>query len=480
MTSGGTQDRRAAEPKNEKFLEVAAMRTVFFFFALFLAGCTGEIGSESLLVEHTPEISSLALSPSTAAYMEGGGTSLVTAEISFRDSGRDIQALRVRMPDGRSMQITKSFATETGTFTEAFTMPTNQVGAFPIEVWLVDQAGDSSLDHTAWYSVSNWTVRADGIPGVLSDIIWDGAAFIAVGEGGTVMTSSDGIDWIARQSGVHADLHAIAAYGSNVFAVGQNIILQSTDHGATWSLKNDPDRPWAIDNQFVSVDLTAAVINSSQVVVGGTTICCKPIVLVSGDRGDTWQVINLSLDPEVIYVSDIAYRDGVFVAAADSTGLKHEGHVFASSDGALWNRVFHNPDSGFRAVVDDGSRFTLAGRDGVTITSIDGLNWTEIQTPFEDIDYWSGVWDGTKLVLAGAHTCRYEGNAAGGGFLFDCSPSQPGLPIGISTTDSGLTWDIFNIDGEFGSFGMAFGNGRFVAVGRLGPDSGEGAIYTAD
>ena len=448
------------------------MRKIYFYFTLFLLGCSnnGDSGPDdrrfdSLPVAHVPEITSFALSPSTAGYMEGGGTSVVTAEISFRDSGRDVQTLWVWMPDGTPMQIGKSFATETGTFTETFAMPTDQVGAFPVQIWLADKAGDISLDHTAWYSVSDWTSRVDGLPYVLNDVIWDGVVFIAVGNGGTIVTSADGIDWTASESGAEANLYAVAAYDSDIFAVGENTLLQSTDHGETWIATDEP----------VAASLSAVAINSSRVVVSGTSDSYEPIIMISQDRGDTWQFINLWPDQDVGFFTDIVYRDGLFIAAADTLFFSNHGWALASSDGALWNIVFRNLDSGFRTVVDDGSRFTIAGSNGAVITSIDGLNWSEIQTPITGIDYLSGAWNGTKLMLAGDYTCILLPTPG-----CDFSPSESGLPRGISSIDGGMTWDLFSIDEEFRSLGMAFGNGRFVAVGGLGPSSGGGAIYTAD
>jgi photosystem II stability/assembly factor-like uncharacterized protein len=412
--------------------------------------------------------------------MEGDGTSVITAEIGFRDSGLDIQTLWVRMPDGRSMQICKSFATETGTFIETLAMPTDQIGVFSIEIQLVDQAGDSSVGHTACYSVSNWTSRVSGLPFILNDVIWDGTVFIAVGDEGGIFTSADGLDWIARESGAEANLHAVAAYGSDILAVGENILLQSTDHGETWTLKNDPNKAWRINDQFFSVSLSAVAINSSRVVVSGTGICCEPIILIFEDRGDTWQVINVSPGDGTVSLRDRIDREGLFVAVADILHITDDaGWVFVSSDGTQWSDIFLDPESGFRTIVDDGSRFTVAGSNGIVITSIDGINWTEMQTPFEGVDYLSGAWNGTKLMLAGSYTCTPTEQAAEG-FNFDCSAPQPGLPLGISSADGGSTWDIFNIDGEFRSLGMVYGNGRFVSVGVSETGVGEGAIYSAD
>ena len=49
----------------------------------------------------------------------------------------------------------------------------------------------------------------------------------------------------------------------------------------------------------------------------------------------------------------------------------------------------------------------------------------------------------------------------------------------LASSDSGVTWEIFNIDGYYRSHGLAFGNGVFVSVGAS-PISGEGAIYTTE
>jgi photosystem II stability/assembly factor-like uncharacterized protein len=465
------------------------MRKCLLYFALILLGCSSNgdggfdgSGPDISPVAHVPEIASFELSPSTVKYMEGDGTSVVTAEISFRDAGLDIQSLWVQMPDGTSMQFSESFTTETGTFTESLAMPADKIGAFPVEVWLVDEAGDRSLDHTAWYSVSDWSSRAIGLPQVLNDVIWDGAVFVAVGDGGSVMTSADGLDWIARASGVEADLHAVAAYGSDIFAVGHNVLLRSTDHGETWALKNDPAKAWLINGQFFVVSLSAVAINASQVVVSGMGVCCEPIIIISEDRGDNWRVISLPSVDDLVSLSDLAYRDGLFLMVGDTVFPGSPGWVFASSDGELWNAVFRFLDSGFRTIVDDGSRFTIAGNRGAAIASVDGLNWTEIPAPLDGVDFQSGAWSGTKLVLAGRSTCLPGTIVPGadGGIAADCTGTQPGLPIGVSSTDGGVTWEIFNIDAEFRSLGMAFGNGRFVSVGISEVGDGEGAIYTAD
>lgn len=139
--------------------EVTAMFRYVLILVFLLVGCSSSDVDEIVAPDaaqpptqptahHEPEITDLTVSPHVVTYMEGGGTVVVTVEISYRDSGLDIQALWVQMPDGTRVEFSKSFATETGTFTEDIAFPTDQIGAFSIEFWLVDKVGDSSWPST--------------------------------------------------------------------------------------------------------------------------------------------------------------------------------------------------------------------------------------------------------------------------------------------------------------------------------------------
>ena len=123
-------------------------------------------------------------------------------------------------------------------------------------------------------------------------------------------------------------------------------------------------------------------------------------------------------------------------------------------------------------IFHDGSQFILAGLEGTVFTSPDGYNWTQLQTPVRDVFYTGAAWSGSKLVLAGPWSCGYLGGR--------CDSAFDLPPVGVSTTDGGLSWEVFNIDGDYESSGLAWGNGRFVTVGRKTPFSTEGAIYTAE
>ena len=451
------------------------MRKSIFLVAVVLVGCGddfNEPATEQVQAQHTPEITNVVLTPATFTHMQGNGGVLVTAEISFRDNDLDIRSLWVQMPDGTATEFNKSANTQTGTFAQDLVMSTEKVGSFALEFWLVDDAGARSFNRRASFEVvwiaqsSDWTNRLSGLPHRLSDVVWNGSVFVAVGEGGEILTSADGIDWVAKDSGTDAYLSAVAAYGPDIFAVGDEIVLLSTDHGETWTAK---DRPAA-------VNLTAVALNASHVVLGGySPALAAAIIMLSTDRGDTWQAVD-SWPAQNLHFADLVYRDGLFVAPMSGFTDPPGTWVSVSSDGETWAKISVSNDgtsswgTPLLTIVHDESQFITSGLDGAVFASSDGFNWTQIQTPVQGAVYNSAVWNGSKLVLAGGSLC-------GMGICF----GDPGVPHGIASTDGGVTWDIFNIDDDYVSLGLAWGNGRFVSVGfstTVVPL--EGAIYTTE
>jgi hypothetical protein len=301
---------------------------------------------------------------------------------------------------------------------------------------------------------SDWTVRQT-VSGPLNDVIWDGQVFVAVGDGGIVVTSADGIDWVAREPASDHSLIAVAAFDSDIYAVGGSGVLLSTDHGETWTVKAQPG-----SLGFLGLGVVA---NSSQVIVAGVDAGFVPHIAISEDHGETWQTMTFSWG-----ATDLIYRDGLFVATALTrvfSGGPLETCVIVSTDGKQWNEIFVGQEvARLGTIVDADSQVFVAGNDGTVFSSFDALNWTELSTPLEDVDYSGGAWNGTQLILAGRASSNQDGTYR---------------PIGISSSDGGASWDSFGIDTHYESSSIAWGNGRFVSVG-LSVLSDKGLIYTRD
>jgi hypothetical protein len=451
--------------------EVTTMRKSLLFFALLLVGC-GD--SDQPLVaaddrpptQHVPEITQLTMSPGAAMHMEGAGEIIVSAEVTFVDAGSDLRNLWVKASDDLMEYFDEALGTGTGTFTEEFALSTEHIGIYDVEFWLVDAAGNASNRVSMEFIVgpdpeeSDWTNRLSG-SAALRDVTWDGTVFIVVGDDGTILTSPDGIDWVARDSGIDNGLEAIAAYGQDIFAVGGSDALLSIDHGENWITKNIPD----------GLDLSAVTVNATKVVAAGHQEDLGPMIILSEDRGDTWHVVD-TFPAEAIMFTDLTYRGDLLIATTDSPFGMDGGRVLVSLDGLEWNEVFHDEWAGLATVVQAGDQLIVGGFESTVHASLDGLNWTDKQTPDVSADYLSSAWNGSEIVLAGSYS-RWT--------WFHGGLPEHYVPVGVSSTDGGATWEAFYIDGYYISFGLAWGNERFVSVGwQPSLDDGVGAIYTAE
>lgn len=307
-----------------------------------------------------------------------------------------------------------------------------------------------------------WTARLKGLPVSLSDVVWSGERFIAVGEDGVILTSEDGIDWAQQGSGTNADLANITSYGTIIVVVGHDgAVLLSTDHGENWTVKHSED----------GISLYGVVVNDWQIVTGGRyRSTAGPYMMRSEDRGETWSAVD-SLPPSGHWIRGLVYAGGMFVAATDS--FSSPTSVWVSVDGKDWQDIvlWDDPTAGLFSILHDGNKFIVAGSHGAVFTSADGAYWVESETPLEEISYQSAAWNGSELMLAGGITWWY---------WWVGEPRSGPLDVGLSSTDGGLTWRTFNIDGYFESSGMAWGNDRFVAVGMSSQLEREGAVYTLD
>jgi hypothetical protein len=455
------------------------MRKSLFFLVLLLVGCGGN-GVESVILpdtgqpqaqpppqppaQHVPEITNIVLTPDTVNHMEGNGSVVVTAEITFRDDGSDIETLWVEKPDGTTVEFDVINHSENQLITVEFDMPTDKVGWPYYDFWLVDMAGDRSYSWSSSLSVvwngqsSSWTKRLSNLPYGFWDVVWDGTVFIAVGDDGAILTSPDGVDWVEQESGIEATLMAVAAFGPDIVAIGNDIVLLSTDHGDSWTVKDRPDL----------VALEAVALNSSQYVVGGMDFGrTTSTIIISEDRGETWEIVEEGPIGD-FPIKDLAYGNGLFVATTWQSS-SYGGRVKVSGDGREWNEILVSEDNEaawYGMVIHDGSQFAVAGYSGVSMSS-DGLNWTQKQTPLLNFDFLSAATDGSKLILAGGF----------GSIIMGLYALQSYWPAGIASTDGGLTWEFFGIDEGYLSLGMAFGNGRFVSVGRTLSANEDGTYF---
>ncbi len=351
---------------------------------------------------------------------------------------------------------------------------------------------------------NHWTWRSPLPQGNnLNEVIHTDGGFIAVGNSGAFLTSSDGVSWTQQAVGVGAHLHAVAKADGLIVAVGENGSVTRSENGTNWSLGNsgtgEPLRGITFGKgMFVAVGgasdgviLTStdglhwtsrvsqvyrpfhgvAYGNGVFVAVGQNNLIYR------STDGLTW--VSLRDSENVNYLNTVIFSDGQFVAAGFS------GVILTSPDGTTWTTRTSNTNQTITALAHGGGTFTGVTTEGSALFSDDGVTWSVQAAPGGSLREWYGVAaQGSTglLVLVGGNGAILS-TPDGQAWTFRGSwPLMPraaasgnGLHVGVTAlyTATAATPGLWTFHRQSVTFlDIAFGNGTFVAVSNT-------AIYTS-
>lgn len=194
----------------------------------------------------------------------------------------------------------------------------------------------------------------------VAGVTWDGVQFIAVGGGGTVLTSDDGDIWITQNSQVNIDLEAVVWTGSQYVAVGGSATILTSPDGFTWTQAAVPP--------VVTGTLRGVTASDTLIVAVGN----NGAILTSPD-GVVW---TARASGTVSSLEDAAWFDDHFVVAGVGDTL------LVSLDGVAWS----NPGPGTSGVSYFGAAnwssallpnplWLVGGSSGTILTSADTARW---------------------------------------------------------------------------------------------------------
>ena len=227
-----------------------------------------------------------------------------------------------------------------------------------------------------------WTRRSSGTSQSLRDVAYGGGTFVAVGEGGTILSSADGVTWTRRSSRAGYDLHGVG-YGQSAFvAVGdQGSVLTSPD-GSTWAAGDSGTHQFLKKiaygvGSFVAVGMNGTILTSTDgsawtlqesgtaghldgIAYGKNTFVTGGEVILTSSDGRIWTLRTAGSKPRIFAV---AYGSGVFAAAADN------GAILTSPDGSEWTPRDSGTHLAILTIVHGKERFLAAGEEGVLLQS---------------------------------------------------------------------------------------------------------------
>lgn len=209
-------------------------------------------------------------------------------------------------------------------------------------------AGDSGRVFVAANPRGAWTKRETGSKARLNCIIWTGSRFIAAGDSGTIVTSPDGTTWAKQASGVKRRINAMVSNGTGAIAVGDSGVFLSSDNGQSWSMHSG----------ITYKNLLGVASDGSRFVAVGPSDS-----IYYSDNGAVWQSHELSSSP------------------------------YAYSPSFLYS------------ICSSGAQFVATGRDGIVLTSSDGIHFSEksdITLTLLDISVQYGTWLTVGVRLKGS------------------------------------------------------------------------------
>ncbi len=194
------------------------------------------------------------------------------------------------------------------------------VGEAGVVVHAVRQV-DDTMTITLPTRVTTQTLRA--IVGHANPLDSSTTTFVAVGDGGAIVRSTDGgAMWSTPSSGTGAALSHINVNGSTFIVVGASgTVTRSADDGANWTAKYIGG-PYEYFHAIWN--------NGSYAVAVGNCVFYDSV-----DDGQTWSAGISSTDPRYTFFDDVAGAGATIVAAADEAILE------SFDGGATWQRAVH-------------------------------------------------------------------------------------------------------------------------------------------
>jgi hypothetical protein len=204
---------------------------------------------------------------------------------------------------------------------------------------------------TKWGTVNY--IRGDY---VIRSIASNGSIYAAVGDGGLLWTSGNGIDWTMRPRNTTNQFSVIYDPGHSQFVVvGDREYIATSSNGVTWVKRRfNLSKPalWGVASD-----------GTTYVAVGS-----KGTVLTSTD-GAAWTYRNSGT---IARLFDVVYGGGRFVAVAIN------GFYSSTDSGVTWQN--NGGATGLISVTYGNGTFVAGGKDGIIYTSGDGINWTKRST----------------------------------------------------------------------------------------------------
>ena len=313
------------------------------------------------------------------------------------------------------------------------------------------------------------TTRESSTEATLADVHWNGEVFVAVGTGGAMVVSPNGVTWSPVSSATGNDLTAIkeGRFGTWIAVGPQGTVVRSqrgdaslweggiesgvlSFHDVVWTgtrfvavgpdgyIGESPDgKTWFTESSHTTQDLRRLIVSHDRLIAVGT----GPTIHMSETAG-SWNEVNSGSHFHALRAFWTGSR---FVVLGPG--------LLTSIDGSAWSQAYAGEDIRLYGVARSPAYHvavgTEQGAEGLMLGSTDGVHWSPIATAPTDKLYLDVAWGDAGFL---AVSTALEG---------DLSPD-------------GQDWERVALPAAF--YRVIWGNGTYLALGQHAIGLSENAI----
>jgi hypothetical protein len=203
-----------------------------------------------------------------------------------------------------------------------------------------------------------WTALNSGVASNLNAAVYRGGVYLAAGDGGTMLYSTDAITWTPRTTSSAKNLYSVASSPALFVAVGANGTIVSSADGITWS---------AVTNSGTTNDLYQVIYAPTGywIAVGANG------TLLTSIDANTWTAATSGTARDL---RGITYGVSTITNAGLYVGVGANGTLITSPDASNWTAQTAISPGNLSAVAY-GTQFIAVGASGSIFTSTDGTSW---------------------------------------------------------------------------------------------------------
>ena len=232
---------------------------------------------------------------------------------------------------------------------------------------------------------AKWTQESSPTLKDLYGLAEHGGRFVAVGDSGTIITSTDGTSWSQCSSGTQVKLFGVCASSGQFVAVGDSLTILTSDNGLDWSLRSS--------HGYDTLYSVASMPDSFVAVGSGGT------VLTSKD-GSSWNRYSSGSESTLYSVAWTGSR--LIAAGYYFWAYNCYGQIMSSHDGVNWIKDFDGTSKQIFNAIASYPQFDIAlGRSGTSFSSNDDSTWTQ-RNSGTNASLNSVAWTGSSFIACGS------------------------------------------------------------------------------